>query len=161
VKVACTGLGARNNPRLPDYTSCLNGKLTVGFRFVIIANHYFPLSKALYQLEYIMDVLYKYSPIYNSEKLNEEYSIINLLNTQATFTTRKNFNDPFDSKIDFIKPSRIELKGQVKHEFKKFFLGLDSKDNVENFCQRVNKKLDEFLFFCLTSQADSNLMWSH
>jgi hypothetical protein len=26
---------------------CLNGKLTVGQRFVIIANHYFPLSKAL------------------------------------------------------------------------------------------------------------------
>jgi hypothetical protein len=28
-------------------TSCLNGKITVGHRFAIIANHYFPLSKAL------------------------------------------------------------------------------------------------------------------
>jgi hypothetical protein len=28
-------------------TSCLNGKITVGHRFAIIANYYFPLSKAL------------------------------------------------------------------------------------------------------------------
>jgi hypothetical protein len=28
-------------------TSCLNGKITVGHRFAIIANHYFPLSKAV------------------------------------------------------------------------------------------------------------------
>jgi len=28
-------------------TSCSNGKITVGHRFAIIANHYFPLSKAL------------------------------------------------------------------------------------------------------------------
>ena len=32
-------------------TSCLNGKITVGHRFAIIANHYFPLSKALGFLE--------------------------------------------------------------------------------------------------------------
>jgi hypothetical protein len=32
-------------------TSCLNGKITVGHRFAIIANHYFPLSKALYVRE--------------------------------------------------------------------------------------------------------------
>jgi hypothetical protein len=30
-----------------NITSCLNGKITVGHRFAIIANHYFPLSKAL------------------------------------------------------------------------------------------------------------------
>ena len=30
-------------------TSCLNGKITVGHRSAIIANHYFPLSKALCQ----------------------------------------------------------------------------------------------------------------
>ncbi len=30
------------------YTSCLNGKITVGHRYAIIANRYFPLSKALY-----------------------------------------------------------------------------------------------------------------
>ncbi|MDG2393607.1 MAG: hypothetical protein P8M49_08850, partial [Thalassotalea sp.] len=37
-------LGVRNNEHL---TSCLNGKITVGHRFAIIANRYFPLSKAL------------------------------------------------------------------------------------------------------------------
>ncbi|MEI8668924.1 DUF2971 domain-containing protein [Pseudoalteromonas sp. B131b] len=115
-----------------------------------------------------MDVLYKYSPIYNPEKLNEEYSIINLLSNQATFSTRKNFNDPFDSKIDFIKPSRTELKnihsqlkGKLKHEFKQFFIGIDGKDNIERFYEIANKKFDEYLFFCLTSKPDSNLMWSH
>ncbi len=31
-------------------TSCLNGRITVGYRFAIIANRYFPLSKALCEL---------------------------------------------------------------------------------------------------------------
>lgn len=126
------------------------------------------MSKALYQPEHFVDNLYKYSPIYNPEKLDEEYSIINLLGNQATFSTRKNFNDPFDSKINFIKPNKTELKkvhsqlrGQIKYEFKQLFLGVDGKRNVDNFYNNANKKFDEYLFFCLTSRPDSNLMWSH
>ena len=115
-----------------------------------------------------MDNLYKYSPIYNPEKLSEEYSLKNLFNNQATFSTRKNFNDPFDSKIDFIKPSKKELKalhsqlkGNEKFRFKQFFLGTDGIDNIDAFYKKANKKFDEYLFFCLTSLPNNNLMWSH
>jgi hypothetical protein len=115
-----------------------------------------------------MAKLFKYCPIYDPENLEGEYSIINLLKNQVTFSTRNNFNDLFDSKIDFIKPNKAEikrvhsqLKGSDKHEFKKLFFGVNGKENIDDFYQRVNKKFDEYLFFCLTERPDSNLMWSH
>ena len=92
-----------------------------------------------------MDKLYKYCPIYNSKALEKEYSIINLLSNQVTFSTRSNFNDPFDSKIDFIKPSKAEikkvllsLKGKEKRDFKELFCGesgvfQDSWHSLANF----------------------------
>ncbi len=115
-----------------------------------------------------MDKLYKYCPIYNPEELEKEYSVINLLNNQVTFSTRNNFNDLFDSKIDLIKPSEAEvksvylrLKGSHKREFKNLFFGHNGKKNFDDFYQRANEKFDEYLFFCLTVRPDSNLMWSH
>jgi hypothetical protein len=117
---------------------------------------------------YDMSSLYKYCPVYDPENLEKEYSIINLLNNQVTFSTRGNFNDLFDSKINFIKPKKSELKaiysslqGQEKHKFKGMFLGENGKSNIDNFHRIVNEQFDEFLIFCLAETQDNNLMWSH
>ena len=115
-----------------------------------------------------MSSLYKYCPIYNVDKLDGEYSIINVLNHQVTFSTRGNFNDLFDSKIDFMLPTKLELKrvhsslkGAKKREFKTLFLGDSGKQNFLGFKKRVIEKIDTYLFFCLADKADNNLMWSH
>lgn len=115
-----------------------------------------------------MESLYKYCPIYDSKNFEKEYSIINLLNHQMTFSTRNNFNDLFDSKIDFIKPNKIDirnahsrLKGQTKHEFKDLFFGKSGENNFQIFHDSVNEIFDKYLILCLTECADNNLMWSH
>jgi hypothetical protein len=112
--------------------------------------------------------LYKYYPVYDFDNLDNEYAIKNVLNNHVTFSTRSNFNDIFDSKIDFQLPHKQELKrtysllkGSDKREFKKIFLGVDGKNIFAGFKERVNKKFDSYLFFCLTDKADNNLMWSH
>ncbi|WP_158108714.1 DUF2971 domain-containing protein [Vibrio furnissii] len=115
-----------------------------------------------------MESLYKYCPVYNFENLENEYAIQNVLNNQVTFSKRTNFNDLFDSKIDFIIPTKSELravhaqlKGAEKHEFKQLFFGEAGQRNFEAFRRNVNQKFDEYLFFCLTDKPDNNLMWSH
>ncbi|WP_375724730.1 hypothetical protein LXN10_04640 [Arcobacter sp. KX21116] len=54
--------------------------------------------------------LYKYQAIKNINNLSEDRSIQNLFNRQIIFSSRKNFNDPFDSKIDLIFPTLTEIK---------------------------------------------------
>ncbi|MUL11875.1 DUF2971 domain-containing protein [Aliivibrio fischeri] len=115
-----------------------------------------------------MKSLYKYCPVYDFDKLNEEYAIINVLSNQVTFSTRSNFNDLFDSKVDFKIPTRIELKrmhsilkGKSKRDFKEVFLGETGKNNFIDLKQRINEVFDKYLFFCLADKADNNLMWSH
>ena len=115
-----------------------------------------------------MKSLYKYCPVYDFDNLDKEYAIINVLNDQVTFSTRGNFNDLFDSKIDFRVPDKLELKktysmlkGAHKREFKEVFLGENGKRNFADFKRRVNEKFDSYLFFCLADKPDNNLMWSH
>ncbi|MBU1618712.1 MAG: DUF2971 domain-containing protein [Gammaproteobacteria bacterium] len=115
-----------------------------------------------------MHSLYKYCPIYDFDKLDNEYAITNVLKNQVTFSTRSNFNDLFDSKIDFVIPDKSELKrtysllaGARKREFKNMFMGENGKRNFVDLKKRLNKKFDEYLFFCLAHKADNNLMWSH
>jgi hypothetical protein len=111
---------------------------------------------------------YKYCPVYQDESLDNEYSVINLLADQVTFSTRKNFNDLFDSKINLIKPTRKELKelsGKLKTskriEFKDVFYGEDWESKLKLLEQTIEKVFDDYLYYCVTDKNDSNLMWSH
>lgn len=115
-----------------------------------------------------MNSLYKYYPVKNSENLDNEYSIINLIDNKTAFSTRRNFNDLFDSKVDLIKPNRRELKdlhtklkGKQKTHFKHFLLGKDGHEQIDKFFQLANEKFDEYLYSCFTTEPDNNLMWSH
>ena len=105
---------------------------------------------------------YKYSPVYQDKTLDKEYSIVNLLNDQVTFSTRKNFNDLFDSKVNLIKPTRKELKElsrQLKTSkrtaFKNAFFGDDWELNIKKFEKSVDKLFDDYLYFCVTNKNDN------
>jgi hypothetical protein len=111
---------------------------------------------------------YKYCPVYQDNCFDSEYSVVNLLADQVTFSTRKNFNDLFDSKINLIKPSKKqlkklgnELKTSKRLELRSVFCGDDWDLRVEELHQKINKMLDDYLYFCVTDKSDNNLMWSH
>lgn len=115
-----------------------------------------------------MSNFYKYCPIYNHDALENEYSIINLLGNQVTFSRRTNFNDLFDSKVVFTQPTREQVRrtyqkltGQQKRTFKKLYMGKDAADHFRFLHTEMNKVLDGYLFYCLTDNPTNNLMWSH
>lgn len=111
---------------------------------------------------------YKYCPVYQDKCLDEEYSVINLLADQVKFSTRRDFNDLFDSKVNLIKPTKKELKrisGKLKTaqriEFKDKFYDKDWEAKVAIVEQTVEQVFDDYLYYCVTTKNDSNLMWSH
>ncbi|WP_394182678.1 DUF2971 domain-containing protein [Marinomonas posidonica] len=113
------------------------------------------------------DSLYKYCPIY-SDNFENERSIENLINSHAVFSNRHNFNDLFDSKIDFIRPTRAKLKklasemnAKMRSDFKRDFLGEDWEEKYLAVEQEISRVFDRYLYYCLTDKPDSNLMWSH
>gem|GEM_PF-1033489 len=64
---------------------------------------------------------YKYRAVYpnnkpeltNEEKLKDDIALVNLLNYQAVFSSRQNFNDLFDCKIDIIDPSPQDIEALI------------------------------------------------
>jgi hypothetical protein len=113
------------------------------------------------------DSLYKYCPIYNDDFENER-SIENLINSHAVFSNRHNFNDLFDSKINFIQPTRAKLKklasemsAKMRFDFKRAHLDGEWENKYLLVEREVSKKIDEYLYYCVTDKPDNNLMWSH
>ena len=111
---------------------------------------------------------FKYCPISSHDKLDEEYSLINLFSNQVSFSRRANFNDLFDSKVHFEIPSRdrvrrtySKLSGDSKRRFKELYMGSNSNENFAVLQTKMNEILDDYLFYCLTDNPINNLMWSH
>ena len=116
--------------------------------------------------------LYKYHSVNNFKELDKCPIIKSLLEHKCLFSTRKNMNDIFDTRIKTKRPSVKEVKGiarQYSHYPKKtgkltnkgYFTdeGLKMLNLGEEF---IHKKIDEkYHFFCLSATVESNLMWSH
>ncbi|MEA9392168.1 DUF2971 domain-containing protein [Acerihabitans sp. TG2] len=115
---------------------------------------------------------YKYRNVSNNENLSKDYAIEALVNNESVFSSRKNFNDLFDSKIELITPTPHdikELRQLVKNEDKKYlsewidkgkFTPL-GKEMVKKIEEEFNKLIDSYPFFSVSSNATNNLMWSH
>ena len=115
---------------------------------------------------------YKYREVSNQTDLSKDNALKALINNEAIFSSRKNFNDLFDSKIELINPSARELKELkpfVKKEYRRRISdwvengkftreGLAMVKEIEN---RFNKIIDASAFYSVSSSAVSNLMWSH
>lgn len=115
---------------------------------------------------------YKYRAIENTEKLENDYAIDALLNNQAIFSSRTNFNDLFDSKIELIKPTPRqfkELKSIVEKTDKLLINECISKGAfttkglklIEDIEDSFNQGIDSYPFLSVSKNPKSNLMWSH
>ena len=98
---------------------------------------------------------FKYCPVYRDDRLDEEYSIINLLASQVTFSTRNNFNDPFDSTLDFVMPTTEELEqaceqltGEERVEFSELYLSDNAPKALEMQVQKLNQKFERYMYYC-------------
>lgn len=115
---------------------------------------------------------YKYRNISNKKNLSEDYAIEALVNNEAIFSSRKNFNDLFDSKIELVNPTPKEikeLKRLVRKEDRGFVSQLiengeftpQGKEMNKGLEREFNNLVDKYAFFSVSSNATSNLMWSH
>ncbi|WP_405122358.1 DUF2971 domain-containing protein [Pseudomonas sp. M20] len=115
---------------------------------------------------------YKYRNISNFDDFSKDWAIDALLNNQAIFSSRTNFNDLFDSKIELIRPTPKEfkeLKSLVGKDGKKLISdcihkgkftarGLEIIKGVED---SFNETIDSYAFMSVSKNPTSNLMWSH
>lgn len=116
--------------------------------------------------------IYKYRPVENYSDLKSDYNLDALFNQYAIFSSRTNFNDLFDSKVDLIKPTPKEIKELSKqipkakrHELLKHVSKGSFTPSGHEFIAKLevmfNERINSYAFMSLSSIPDSNLMWSH
>lgn len=104
--------------------------------------------------------------------LLKDYAIDALLKSYAIFSSRKNFNDIFDSKVYFVKPTPKDLKDLKKLVNKDKKIEIDrliskgrftvvGNDFLEKCIKDFNALLDSYPFYSLSKNCTNNLMWSH
>lgn len=99
-----------------------------------------------------------------------------LFECYSIYSSRKNFNDPLDSRIIFIEPTVKELEflskelfsqnKQASNDFKSYFSDEEISEKGKKFIEDYKKHLDslfdeEYFFYCVSKNGTSNLMWSH
>ncbi|MDE2585134.1 MAG: DUF2971 domain-containing protein, partial [Betaproteobacteria bacterium] len=116
--------------------------------------------------------LYKYRSISNKADPSKDHALDSLINSYAIFSSRKNFNDLFDSKVEFIKPTARQIKDARNKAAKEYCNILDrciknGKITPEGdlYIRKLeiglNKVIDGYIFLSLSATGRSNLMWSH
>lgn len=103
--------------------------------------------------------LYKYRSIQNTTDLEKDKSLNNLFECKAIFSSRKKFNDLFDSKIHFTSLTEKDVQRVFELEIAR--RGLDAKSIESMLSGELNKLLDAYVFYSVSANATSNLMWSH
>lgn len=118
------------------------------------------------------EFFYKYRNVSNNENLSEDYAIKALVDRKAIFSSRKNFNDLFDSKIELINPTPTEIK-ELRKLVKKADMNIISnwidkgkftptgKWMIKQIEEKFNNLIDSYPFYSVSSNPTSNLMWSH
>ena len=118
------------------------------------------------------DHLYKYRAVTNVQSLEDDYALDGLFACKAVFSSRKNFNDLFDSKIGLNKPTARaleQLKNTCTKEERKIIERSVSAGSVtevgkkysRDFSRQFDNLIDSYLFYCVSGISSSNLMWSH
>lgn len=118
------------------------------------------------------ELIYKYRPIEKHDDLKNDYYLDALFNQYAIFSSRANFNDLFDSKVNLIKPTPKEIKelsrkipknrrNELLKNISKGCFTPEGNESIEKLKLHFNKKVDSYAFMSLSSRPDSNLMWSH
>lgn len=119
---------------------------------------------------------YKYrainSDLISKGELEKDYAIDALFNNYAVFSSRKNFNDLFDSKINFVKPTPKQFKELRclvnKNRRQEFERCIDKGSfteygysQIKRIVMESNKLFDAYPILSLSRNSKSNLMWAH
>jgi hypothetical protein len=115
---------------------------------------------------------YKFRPV--SKDLATDYALDALFNSYAIFSGRKNFNDPFDSKIDVVHPTPQELLtllhrpniDAVKRDTMSSWVsnGAFTPDGIRSLRARataLSDMIDSYPIYSLSSDNNCILLWSH
>ncbi|WP_394751955.1 DUF2971 domain-containing protein [Crenothrix sp.] len=119
--------------------------------------------------------LYKYRAISNETDLTKDYALDALFKSYAVFSSRKNFNDLFDSKVELVKPSLRQIKSvrdKAKSDDKSTYkylnkwiskgkITIEGNAEIQKLEMEINKLIDSYIFLSLSAKNNSNLMWSH
>ncbi|MFZ6727459.1 DUF2971 domain-containing protein [Undibacterium sp. MH2W] len=116
--------------------------------------------------------LYKYRPVTDTKNLKDDLNLKALFSCEAVFSGRKAFNDLFDSKVHFIKPTPRQFKaliqqsnGKTATKLKKFIakgkFTYEGDMYVMKETEKLNNLIDSYRFYCFSANPVSNLMWSH
>ena len=122
---------------------------------------------------------YKYRSV-NHNDLENDKALDALFKSYTIFASRKNFNDPFDSKVIFTKPSIIEFKNIINYmNYKnpltkdnpklnqKLFIDKNQKitdkgiDIINETINSLNKLIDSYTFLSLSVDSKNILLWAH
>jgi hypothetical protein len=125
------------------------------------------------------EFFYKYRSV-NHGDLENDRTLEALFKSYAIFSSRKNFNDPFDSKIILLTPSIIEFKDIVNHlnyknpstrllPMKNMKELIDKNQKItskglgfiEGLIDTFNNMIDSYVFYSLSADINNILLWSH
>jgi hypothetical protein len=106
-----------------------------------------------------LNYFYKYQPV----KDKDRRSIHNLFDCKAVFSSRLNFNDPFDCKIPIKEPTPNEAYYFLREhqEFRHIVTCIDRISLLHMARENANKMIDKYRFYCLSKDSRNILMWSY
>lgn len=115
--------------------------------------------------------LYKYREVKGD--LKTDHAIDALLNSYAIFSSRKNFNDLFDSKFHLPHPTPKQIDDLLKRPglngsasiFKNWVSSEKfttvGEAGLADFENRLNTVIDSYAIFCLSSVNNDDQLWAH
>lgn len=115
--------------------------------------------------------LYKYREV--GSDLSTDYALDALMNSYAIFSSRKNFNDVFDSKIHLGYPTPAEIEGLLKRPnlnsnaaiVRGWVAGgaftAQGLSNLAKFEEAANELIDTYPVFCVSGLSDDDQLWAH
>jgi hypothetical protein len=115
------------------------------------------------------DVLMSGYPL--KKALKDNRSLDALLNSYAWFCSRKAFDDPFDSKIQLIRPAPSEFLSlrstpdtAKRRMIEKFVSGGKFTSAGEKFLTdleaNLNNMIDSYAIYCVSKKSTKNALWS-
>jgi len=119
------------------------------------------------------EFLYKYRPLIGIDKSHINENTLKILRDgELYFSKPSQFNDPFDSKIDYnTNTTKTELRAYITKLLKKYGKPLSDIDNITEKINTGKIKStdlvpkhpypDSFKIFCLSKDEKNILMWSH
>lgn len=103
--------------------------------------------------------LYKYRAIDVLSGIENDKALRCLFECKAVFSSRTQFNDLFDSKIHFHSLSEIDIQRALELRIAR--KEQDPNEIEQTFSTELNKILDSYVFYSISANSRSNLMWSH